>query len=40
VTMKSLDDLGAVREAIERRSGTGPVLIDIRLDPAHVPPSF
>lgn len=40
VTMKTLDDLDAVREAITKRSGKGPVLIDIRLDPAHVPPSF
>ena len=40
LTVRTLDDLPAVAEAIARRSRQRPLLIDIKLDPRHVPPSF
>ncbi len=40
LTVRTLDDLPAVAEAIAGRSRQCPLLIDIKLDPRHVPPSF
>ncbi len=40
LTVRRLDDLQAVRSAIAGRSRQGPLLIDVKLDPRHVPPSF
>lgn len=40
LTVRRMEDLAQVREAIEGRSRTGPVLIDLKVDPDQVPRTY